>query len=482
MNYILKIVRNKIFLYLSTRYIIYATQFIGMILVSTSLGPYNYGRWGFILLMFNYFTIINWGIPSSVNVLLVQNKNDIGKEKDYISSALVALFTLVGMVFIVAFIYYIKPFNIFIKYHIGTYFYIICVTAIINYFNDVFGKIYRIKNKLFELSLNQSLFPIYIVLIVFVFSSETLLSALLFGYFILSIVSFLIYIARKAISFGGKPRKEYVLLILTKGFFLFLYNSCFYLILTTTSTIISIYYSVEDYGYYMFSYSLGHSVLLILDALTFIAFPKIIDIFYRGTKEEIINTMGKIRINYVIFSHGLMYLAFALFPFFMQMIPSYSKALPALCLTALGVLLNTNSFGYNTYLIAQNDEKYIAGVSFVSLVVNVLICILIAYNKAPFYYVVFGMMISYIFFSLLCANRAMKMLNINSNTIILLRSIFPLSILIPFLLGILIVWGNYYYLSFIPFLLYFILNIGVIKEIICTFKLLASNPNYIDLR
>ena len=75
-----------------------------MILVSTSLGPYNYGRWGFILLMFNYFTIINWGIPSSVNVLLVQNKNDIGKEKDYISSALVALFTLVGMVFIVAFI------------------------------------------------------------------------------------------------------------------------------------------------------------------------------------------------------------------------------------------------------------------------------------------------------------------------------------------------------------------------------------------
>lgn len=482
MDYIIKILRNKIFLYLSSRYIIYAFQFVGMILVSTSLGPYNYGRWGFILLMFNYFTIFNWGIPSSVNVLLVQNKNDVEKEKEYISSALVALLTLVGIVLLVAIFYSIKPLSIFEKYDIGVFFYIICVTAIINYFNDVFGKIYRIKNKLLELSLNQSLFPTYIVLIVFVFSGETLFNALLFGYCILSVVCLLIYVGRKAISFGGKPRKEFVSSILTKGFFLFLYNSCFYLILTTTSTIISIFYSVEDYGYYMFSYSLGHSVLLILDALTFIAFPKIIDIFYRGTKEEIINTMGKIRINYVIFSHGLMYLAFAFFPIFMQMIPSYSKALPALCLTALGVLLNTNSFGYNTYLIAQNDEKYIAGVSFVSLVVNILICIFIANNKAPFYYVVFGMMISYLLFSLLCANRAMKMLNIKSNVIILLRSIFPLSILIPFLIGVYIVWGNYYEFSFIPFLLFVILNLGVVKNIFSTFKLLVTNPNYIDLR
>src|SRR5690554_3896994 len=76
MNKLKRIVSNKIIGYLFTRYLTYFIQFISAIIIAVKLGPYLLGIWGFILLLLNYFRIIDFGISNATNILIVQNKED----------------------------------------------------------------------------------------------------------------------------------------------------------------------------------------------------------------------------------------------------------------------------------------------------------------------------------------------------------------------------------------------------------------------
>ena len=66
--------------------------------------------------------------------------------------------------------------------------------------------------------------------------------------------------------------------ILQKGLYLFLYNSCFYFILISIRTIISVNYTVEEFGYFTFSFTIANAVMLLLDSFNTILFPKTIDL------------------------------------------------------------------------------------------------------------------------------------------------------------------------------------------------------------
>lgn len=473
---------NKVFLYLASRYIVYAIQFIALLLIANRLGPYQYGRWGFFILICGYFMIVNFGLPHSLNVLLVQNKKNEIQTKDYIQSSYAAVGILSLVVVILALLYSIHPLAVFLKYDVGRLFYLICLFAVLFYFNSIFNTIYRIKNRLLEIAVNQSLIPFFILLAALFFSGEVLFRVLVVAYLVAQIAAFLMFVFRGAIPFDGHIRNSFVTTIFNKGFFLFLYNSCFYLILTTTSTIISYSYSVEEYGLYSFSYSLGHSVLLLLEAFTFIIFPKIIDKLYTGSIEEVKDVLSSVRINYVVSSHGLMYIAFAFFPLFIMLFPKYQLALPSLCLTALAVLLSTNSFGYNAYLIAKNDEKFMAFISIISLIVNIVIGVFIVWLELPFYYVVICMMCSYLLFAFMCSLRATKKIGIDSSIIRIFDYVIPIRLMIPFACGLCIVVFQMYTFSFVPILLFGFLNISSISKVLSTIRTVLIKPDIVDLK
>lgn len=66
----------------------YAVQFITSIWVAVKLGPFYLGIWGVILLLINYFKLINFGISNSLTVLLVQHKENKKQVDDYVKTAL----------------------------------------------------------------------------------------------------------------------------------------------------------------------------------------------------------------------------------------------------------------------------------------------------------------------------------------------------------------------------------------------------------
>ena len=67
---------NKIIIYLLSRYGTYGLQFLVSLSIAAKLGPYYLGIYGFINLIVSYFGQINFGIPHSLNVLLVHHKSD----------------------------------------------------------------------------------------------------------------------------------------------------------------------------------------------------------------------------------------------------------------------------------------------------------------------------------------------------------------------------------------------------------------------
>ena len=89
------IIKNKVFIYLITRYMTYAVQFISSIIIATKLGPYYFGIWGFILLLINYLRIIDFGISSATNILLVQNKDNPQKSSNYVTNSLFLISILI---------------------------------------------------------------------------------------------------------------------------------------------------------------------------------------------------------------------------------------------------------------------------------------------------------------------------------------------------------------------------------------------------
>lgn len=76
--------KNKIVVYLLTRYCTYALQFIVSLIIAAKLGPYHLGVYGFFTLILNYFSQINLGIQHSLDVLLAHNKVDKEKSNNFI--------------------------------------------------------------------------------------------------------------------------------------------------------------------------------------------------------------------------------------------------------------------------------------------------------------------------------------------------------------------------------------------------------------
>lgn len=482
MTKLIGILKNKVLIYIVSRYLVYGMQFISLIILADKLGPNNYGRWGFIIMLISYLNLINLGIPSSVNVVIVQNKNNIDYKKEVIVSSFILNGILIIGLIVLALIYLLTGANLFYKYDIGSLFYGILFIGAFQYVNNTLMNVFRAENKLFVVALYQSAVPMTVFTIAIFAPLDKLITTLVIGYIVAHFISSIIFLIYGRNYWGGKPSFECAKYIFNKGFFLFVYNAGFYLILTTNSSLVSWRYSVGQYGIYSFSYTLGHSILLLLEAFIFIVFPKVIDKFYSGDNATINKTITAVRANYIVLSHGLMYVAFIFFPLLIKIFPRFSEQTTTLYLMMLAIILSVNAFGYNTYLIAQNKEKTCACISTCTLLINCIIGYsLCRYIVVPYYMMTISIMISYLFFAYACSWFAHKNMKKKSTLISFINSIMPLSLLCPFILTVFIVMINKPYLMLFPLFIFIIMNKRELLEIISTIKAIINKPNIVDI-
>ena len=475
-----KLFKNKIVLYMSTRYITYILTFIVNMLLASKLGPANYGIWSFLMLVFWYFNIFDFGVPSAIQIMLVQNKTNVIRMSDIEKTGNVLISLLALVCFIVAIYYCVGGIKKAHDLNLGWMFYVICVCGLFNYFCILYDKIYRVKNRLFELAFKQTSVVFFLAVAVFCLNNR-LLEGLVISYLAWCLSSFFVFYFRGGLDFSGRYDKVISKEVLKKGFFLFVFHSGFSFIIIITKTIVSAYYSLEEFGLFSFAYYLGHVVYSCLLAFSTIVITKLLDRFHSPDKNIVISTIYIVRENYVKLFHGIIYLSMVSFPIILYFMPKYSSTLPCMLLCSLMMLCYTNSFGYSTYLMAVNKEKKLAFISVSSLMINLVLGLLIVHIHAKYDYIVFGTMIAYLNFAVMCTYYGRKELNLPTSLYDVFTDCFPLSLLIPFSVAFLIALINIQWVLIIPFFIFVIINVKSIKSIFFTTKKLLNNPKLIDI-
>ena len=462
----------------------YGLQFLLSLIIAAKLGPFFLGIYGMTQLVLNYFSQINFGIPHSLNVFLVHNKNDRGIQNIYILNSL-EIYTIINCAILIGFILSVNLNLIPIgEYDINRYLVYIIIIAALTYYNTVFTIVIRFRNQVKLLSLIGSIPVLLNACVIWFFSGEELVKILvvvqLFSCFL---ILFLAILFKAVPSFSFRQvdldvQKQ----LIKKGIFLFLYNSCFYFILIITRTFVSSYYSVVEFGYFSFSYTIANAVLLLVDSLNTIIFPKTIDVLSSNSKEAIEGALNKLRAGYIMTAHLLIYAAMVFYPFLIMFFPKYQPALFTMCVLSLAILMNTNSFGYMTLLIAQNKEKKAALISALSLLLAFIICELFArVYSVEFALMPFTLLIAYMFFSFLAMYEGQKIISRKVSLLTTLLNYFSFRWVLPYVVSIgICVSGLYYYLV-VPLSLFIMLNIkdlAYIKDL--TVKMI-KNPNVIDV-
>lgn len=476
------IFQNKVVLYVTSRYVTYFLQFITSLILASNLGPYYLGVWGFYQLVVSYLTFVNFGIPNSLNIMLIKSKNDPLLFQRRINESFVLISILGILILIFSLFFYFTEGLREPKIEIGTKIKFICAVAIVIHYNSLFSVIYRIKNRLFEMALQQSITPLLIFICAVLFKGERAVYWLLWGYLLGEGVALFVFIMRKQVCLSFDVSLAGMCEILKKGLFLFLYNTGFYFILLTTRTLISSNYSVEDFGYFTFSYTIANSILLLLQAFSAVIFPKIVDKYSTDDKEQVHYVSNMLMNSSVTLSYGLIFCAIPCIPLLLKFLPQYENTLNVIVLTSLTVLLYTNSI-YSSYLMAQNKERKLAVVSVVALAVNIIgALVLIKIFTVPYSYVVLSMMLAYFVFDYLITFFSKKNLKESSSFINTINSFFPLRLMIPFLLEVLLVALNcQWYMYLITLLVFVGLNHKEIRIIIDILKTILVRPQIIDI-
>jgi O-antigen/teichoic acid export membrane protein len=478
-----KLFSNPILFYLGSRYFTYFIQFVISIILATKLGPYYLGVWGFIVLIINYFGQIDFGISNSLNVLLVQNIEEPKISASYIKNAILVLAHL--CIFIVAIALYNNYFGIQLveKYNLSSHFLSICLIGILQYFNTLFMTIFRVYNKIYQVIFNQSIIVFLSLAIIFFFDRQVLITALIFTYFAGNVLSILVYLKSfpvniKKSAFSIKSSQKLV----KKGFFLFIFNGCFYFLITSTRSLISYYYTIEEFGVFSFAFTLSNSIMLLLSAFSFIIFPKLILKLSSKNMNDASKSIDMVMINYTTFAHVLVYICMFFYPFISRYFLEYDGLIMMLNFISLSVLISSHSFGHISFLIAQNEEKTAALISFVSLIINILFgLILIKFFSLPVQFVIFSTGLSYFVFCLLSTYFANLILKKNTDLYSLLKDSVPIRLSVPFILGLLVSYFNLGFWIFFVLLIFILFNWSILKTIVSSIRLLIKTPNIINL-
>lgn len=478
-----KILKNKVIFYLFSRYGTYGLQFLCSLLIASKLGPYYMGIWGFLLLILSYFEQIHFGISNSLNVLYVHNKDNAVERDRYTLNSMFLIGVLCLGVVIIYAMFLFRNNSTIGKYDIGEYAFLICVIAIFQYIQQFLTNLYRVKNKLWIVALVQSIITILTFISVLIFAREKLLYALLLSYLVGYLFSIILVPFTKVLPviFLKDFQIKYQKVILKKGFYLFIYNTCIMFMIITVRSIISKYYNIEEFGLFTFSYSLAHAFLLLLQSISFVVFPKVIWKLAEDDKRKVKSMIDQYRSCYITSSHVLIYSSLILFPLVTFFLESYRDGLKAMEFVALSFLIQVCSVGYTELLISKNKEKILAIFSAGTLLLNFLLAICLAcLVNVSFDKIIFSTMVSYLLYAFLVSIYAHKLLD-NTSIKDTLCSVLPFKIVIPFIVALLVCISNKMVLLPIPLIVFIFLNLKDLMNILKMVSTLINKPQIVDL-
>ena len=478
-----KLIANPAIRYILSRYITYIIQLINSIFIAVYLGPIYLGIWGFINLIIQYFGQLNFGIPHSVTAIASvykSNKKYVSKIATTAISMLILLTVFILLFFVGNHLFDIKIGN---KFSFSKYAPLVFLIAVLGNFNNLLSNIFRIYGRLFEIAFYQSIFPVLVLIALFLFKGDDLLWALIIANCIALILSLILFLIRSPIKlklvFNIKLAKK----IQQKGWHLFIYNSSFYLIIISTRSIISVYYEISEFGYFTFAFSMANTIFLLFESFSYLIFPKLLNRFATNSNQQIANILEMVRNSYITISHLLIHIAIFLFPIFLSFFPKYEQASKAFSMIALTIVLYTSSYGYQGLLIAKGEEKKLGMLAFLALCFNIIsaLFLVLKFNISFFMVIISTMFTYFIYVYFLCAFGRVK-LNLPSNFMSVFKDVYPYRLFISYAVSLCLVIysaANIYFI--IPIILTLFFNYKELIKLKDLVNKIITNPNFINI-
>jgi len=465
---LVKLLKTDSSQYIITKYFAYGLRFITALIIAKNLSVYYFGIYGFVILVLQYLSYTNFGTNYSFNVILSTDKKIYTEKANlllsntlnfniYVSILLVIIALLSSALGVLGYLH---------KYLFGDYYLLVIFIAIIQNYNVIFINLFRIYGKLFEINFNIIIIVLSQFTVTFFYNGKELFWALLLSLTFGNILSLVVFLFKSPLKIfiNFKFQKNILKNLLSRGIYLLLYNLSFYLIIISARTIVSYYYTVEDFSLFTFANSLSNAVLMLLASLSFLFYPKLLNKFsnYKNLK-DIIQFMRKIREIYLTMSFLIVLSSLLFIPLIFRILPKYEHAYFTLEIMLIAQLLISNNFDYTILLIQRKKEKLLTVFGFIAVGIVVITSIIfVSYLHLSFDFVAVSILLStfgYNIIVIFAGNKVTKQFN---NILSLLNYAYPCKYTLPLI--VLFVLQIFKLNNFVPGIIALVLFIYMNKK------------------
>ncbi len=400
-KYLLSFFKNEISVFTLVKYFSYFLNFLRVIIAAKILGPFYFGIWGFLNLLVQYLSHTLLGIQYAINLeLAIREPDNADKEVRMISSALFLTLVISSIIVFFAFLVNFVGLTIFTEYQFEKYGLLVGLVVALLHFQQVFFNIYRVYGRLYTIAFAELIVSISMLVVLFLFKGDDLIYTLFVTWIASMFISLLFFLIAppvrlKVVCFAAES-----MMLLKVGLPLLIYNLAYYLIVVSSTTILSVFYSVETMGYYTLSNGISNAILLGINAVLWIFFPVFLTRLKEGsTEEETKHLIEKITNNYVaaVFVIFILFLLFS--PLLYWGLEKYSPAETTLNLLLVTQIILASNFAANTLSMARRKYLHLTFLSLISTVVVTLFSLIFAFFNMPYYWIAFSTVLGAIAFS-----------------------------------------------------------------------------------
>jgi len=372
---------RKALVLMVSRYVAYAISFVRGIWVAAVLGPGGYGVWGFLVLIQAYLKFLGLGVPTAISRELALEKRPEHRDREIRGFlTVIALVTSVLAVsgFVVADLF---P-DLFLRYRFHLYSPLVAMAAVVVILREFFFSLLRVYGALHRISAMELLTAVALMITVPLSASGDLIRWLLLVTIGMGALTVFVSTVRVPFRLGVTTSGPAVARAATLGLPFLIANFSVHLIAMSGRTVVSVFYTVEEMGYYSLATSISNAVFLGLAAVAWALYPKLVEEVGAGSGHgQVLERVDAIIVPMVMMTTLT---SVALLPVLLLVLSDFEPARNAtmILLMSQGVFLA--SFSHRTLAHAQRHEGYIARLAFASFLVNATAGLLLAFLDAHF--------------------------------------------------------------------------------------------------
>lgn len=464
MKQISDIIQSPSFSYIVIRYITYLIQFINAFLLAKSLGSNQYGIYSFIFLIMQYMAYSNLGINESLNTEYAICKEE---EKQKIWNTAWSLNIIINLILFVILFIIISRYNLFEKYNFESYSLLLLITCIITNLSRIYITYYKLYGRLFKLNVQQILPHLVLFCFIITLWSDLTVIHIIIVYLFTNLCSLILFLINPPKKPYFKIDKSYANILIRRGITLLLYNLSFYLLTLLSLSLVSHYFSVDEFGCYSFTNTLVNGIIMACGAFLFIFYPKILNRLHNCPENMIYDVINRIRNVYVLFIDIIAILSIFIAIGIAHFLPHYKNITVVFPILILGQIILNSTTGFSAYLLSKKKEYYLVSYG----IISILFCFILGFLFANFYRTLHAMALivpcSLFLYTYLTTRKSLLEMKRNHAFLDVMREIFTRKkwftcILILFYAFIL----NHIYVIFLGIIIYFILNYRTIIKAI----------------